>query len=161
MTKAKIPEGQDEYGEDINWDCYIASPFFTPSQLNELEMIKRLCQELGLKYFSPKDELLVKPGDSDEIKDKALRMNIRAMSLSKFIIVNTQDKDMGTIWEAGFSYAIWKPLIYYCSGLKGPFNLMLARTAACVATNPTQLKEYLMAMQENIEFKKPYVGAIE
>ena len=43
--------------------CYIASGWFSPEWLEELENIKSVLDELDLNYFSPKDENLAKPDD--------------------------------------------------------------------------------------------------
>ena len=42
-------------------DCYIASGWFNENQARDLENIKSALDELGVNYFSPKDEIVAKP----------------------------------------------------------------------------------------------------
>ena len=64
---------------------------------------------------------------------------------SNFLLVNTRDKDIGTIWEAGFAFAHQKPIVYFCAGLPegAKFNLMLARSGIKVCTSFEDLEDYL------------------
>ena len=56
--------------------------------------------------------------------------NLHHIETADFLIVNTRDKDIGTIWEAGYAYANEVPIVYFCAGLPegAKFNLMLARS---------------------------------
>ena len=78
-----------------------------------------------------------------------------------FVVCNTRDKDLGTIFEAGFSYASNVPIIYYAEGLQGNFNLMLSRSGRAVATNVSELKDHVKGIMENPEYEKEYVGFVE
>jgi len=42
-------------------DCYIASGWFNENQARDLENIKGALDEIGCRYFSPKDEIVAKP----------------------------------------------------------------------------------------------------
>ena len=59
--------------------------------------------------------------------------------------MNTRDKDIGTIWEAGYAHANEIPIVYFCQGLPegAKFNLMLARSGVKVCTSFEQLDDYL------------------
>ena len=57
--------------------CYIASGWFSPEWLEELESIKTVLDELGLDYFSPKDENLAKPDDAVNVQNAIFDGNIR------------------------------------------------------------------------------------
>ena len=72
--------------------------------------------------------------------------NLHHIETADFVLVNTRDKDIGTIWESGYAYAHKKPIVYFCGGLpKGAkFNLMLARSGVKVCTNFEQLEDYLV-----------------
>jgi nucleoside 2-deoxyribosyltransferase len=82
-----------------------------------------------------------------------------------FVIVNTAGKDLGTIFEAGFSYAYKKPIIYYFKAPDGVnFNLMLAHSGVAVAKNKQQLIDILNQLKNNeFDFSKleKYKGNIE
>ena len=62
-----------------------------------------------------------------------------------WMICNTRNKDMGSIFEAGYFHKLGKPIIYFCSGLPpgAQFNLMLASSGLAVWTNLDDLRGYL------------------
>ena len=59
--------------------CYIASGWFSPEWLAELESIKSVLDDLDLNYFSPKDENLCKPDDDESTQDQIFNGNIKGM----------------------------------------------------------------------------------
>ena len=143
------------------YDCYIASGWFNENQARDLENIKTTLDGLGVKYFSPKDEIVAKRDATLEEQEMIFKGNVDAITGGKFVVCNTRDKDLGTIFEAGFSYASGVPLIYYAEGLQGNFNLMLSRSGRAVATNVDELKEHVKGIMENPSYEKEYVGFIE
>ncbi len=143
------------------YDCYIASGWFNENQARDLENIKQALDELGVKYFSPKDEIVAKRDASKEEQEMIFKGNVDAITSGKFVVCNTRDKDLGTIFEAGFSYASGVPIVYYAEGLTGNFNLMLSRSGRAVATNISELKEHVKGIMDNPEYEKEYVGFIE
>jgi len=140
---------------------YIASGWFNEAQENDLRNIKRVLYELNIPYYSPKDMLQCKVDDSEENKQKVFNQNIREIYRAKFVIVNTRDKDLGTIFEAGVAFAYGIRILYYCEGLKNNFNLMLAQSGNAVATNLEKLKYYAFKMNEDFDFKEKYTGTIQ
>lgn len=145
----------------MSYECYIASGWFNPEQAKDLEDIKEILDNLKCKYYSPKDEEVCPPTAPLEVQKKVFQSNITSILNSKFVIVNTRDKDMGTIFEAGVSYALKIPIIYYCSGLSGSFNLMLSRSGVAVATNLTELFNHVRGILQNPKYKKEYTGGIQ
>ena len=143
------------------YDCYIASGWFNPVQAKDLENIKVALDELNIKYFSPKDEVNLDPTAGPEAQESAFKGNTISITNGKFIIVNTRDKDLGTIFEAGYAYASGVPIIYYCEGLRGMFNLMLSRSGRAVATNIEELKEHVIGIMSNNDYYIEYDGTIE
>ena len=125
--------------------CYIASGWFSPEWLEELENIKLILDNLELNYFSPKDENLAKPDDAVSVQDAIFNGNIKGMEECDWMICNTRNKDMGSIFEAGYFHKLEKPIIYFCAGLPpgAQFNLMLAASGLAVWTNITDLRGYL------------------
>ena len=61
------------------------------------------------------------------------------------MLCNTRNKDMGSIFEAGYFHKLDKPIVYFCAGLPAgaQFNLMLAASGEAVCTSLTDLEEYL------------------
>ena len=140
---------------------YIASPFFNEVQLNDVDDIKAILYELGLNFFSPKDENLANPDDDGDVLLSVFSRNIKEILVCDLMIANTRDKDMGTLFEAGYAYATHVPVIYYCNGLKGNFNLMLAQSAVAVATNKTELFTYISRFLQDKNYSNKYSGRIE
>lgn len=117
---------------------YIAAPFFNPEQIQIVERIKEILSISGIEYFSPKDVCLYEPGkDTREI----LSMNCIAINNAPFIIVVTDGKDVGTMWEAGYAYSNCIPIIYVWLGWKPElkFNLMLAASGKAAVNTFTDL----------------------
>ena len=125
--------------------CYIASGWFSPEWLEELENIKTVLDDLGLDYFSPKDENLCDEDSNVGFQDQVFAGNIRGMEECDWMICNTRNKDMGSIFEAGYFHKLNKPIVYFCAGLPegAKFNLMLARSGIKVCTSFEELEEYL------------------
>ena len=125
--------------------CYIASGWFSPEWLEELEGIKTCLDNLGLAYFSPKDENLCTPDSDLDFQDQVFEGNIRGLAECDWMICNTRNKDMGSIFEAGYFHSLNKPIVYFCAGLPpgAQFNLMLAASGIGVCTSLEQLHSYL------------------
>ena len=145
--------------------CYIASGWFSPEWLEELENIKTTLDNLGMDYFSPKDENLCDPDDDADFQDQVFSGNIRGMHECDWMICNTRNKDMGSIFEAGYFHSLDKPIVYFCAGLPpgAQFNLMLAASGVTVCTSIDALSEYLRATIENGQglLVERYCGKIE
>lgn len=122
--------------------AYIAAPWFTPEQMNLLELVKDTVVQLDIDIFSPKDENMYTPGETSAID--VLLGNCNAIESSDLIVVITNGKDVGTMWEAGYAFAIDRPIIYvWVDRLPGQkFNLMLAASGA-VAYSMIELDELL------------------
>ena len=125
--------------------CYIASGWFSPEWLEELENIKGVLDDLNLRYFSPKDENLCDEDSDVGFQDQVFEGNIRGMEECDWMICNTRNKDMGSIFEAGYFHKLGKPIVYFCAGLPegAKFNLMLAASGISVCTSLESLDDYL------------------
>lgn len=125
--------------------CYIASGWFSPEWLAELESIKSTLDSLNLDYFSPKDENLCDEDSDVGFQDQVFDGNIRGMEECDWMICNTRNKDMGSIFEAGYFHKLGKPTVYFCAGLPAgaQFNLMLAASGIAVCTSIEDLTTYL------------------
>lgn len=144
---------------EYKYEVYLASGWFNPKQADQLDRIKKTLDEMGIKYFSPKDEALATNSDPKTKLKEIFDGNIAAIQESDYIIANTQDKDMGTIFECGAAYTMGVPILYFAEGLTGPFNLMLAESGFGVAKSIDELKE-LITNYKNQE-KVKYDGEIE
>ena len=115
---------------------YIAAPWFTPEQAERLEGIKKLLTNYKIPFYSPKDEcLFTNVTEMDPFK--VLQTNCDAIVESEFILAITDEKDVGTMWECGYAYAMGIPILYVWltkeDGQK--FNLMLAASGAVAHTD--------------------------
>lgn len=115
---------------------YIAAPWFTPKQAERLEGIKKLLTNYKIPFYSPKDEcLFTNVTEMDPFK--VLQTNCDAIVESEFILAITDEKDVGTMWECGYAYAMGVPILYVWltkeDGQK--FNLMLAASGAVAHTD--------------------------
>ena len=135
-------------------DVYIAAPFFNDEQLEIVESIKKLLDEGSISYFSPNDESMFKQGDDPS---SILDLNCNAIDESQFIIVVTDGKDVGTIWEAGYAYGRYVPVVYlwlgYEPGMK--FNIMLAASGA-IAHSYDELQIQIRCKRDTGEFINNY-----
>jgi nucleoside 2-deoxyribosyltransferase len=145
---------------------YLASGWFNPVQAEELTELERIFDERS-EYFdlaSPRRIFVCPPDAPKSVQDETFSGNLHHIETADFLLVNTRDKDIGTIWEAGYAYAMKRPIIDFCAGLPegAKFNLMLARSGIKVCTSFDQLEEYLdRAIQLNELPFEPYDKDIE
>ena len=145
---------------------YLASGWFNPVQAEELTNLETIFDSRS-DYFelaSPRRIFVCPPNAPKEVQDETFSGNLHHIETADFLLVNTRDKDIGTIWEAGYAYAFKKPIIYFCAGLPegAKFNLMLARSGIKVCTSFDQLEEYLDRVINTGELpNEPYEHAIE
>lgn len=143
-------------------NAYIASSWFNPTAFQEVEDIKQALTDAGFGYFSPKD-FFIAPPTADRATQKAtFDGNIEHLNRCEFMVCNTHGKDMGTIFEAGYFNCLGKPIVYFASGLKGQFNLMLAQSGVKVCTSIPELRDYLVRCRTaNQVIEEEYTGLIE
>lgn len=141
---------------------YLAGGWFSPEQEEEHTRIYNLIKD-EYDVFNPKLASLVKPGATQDSMTQTLLGNLDAIQNADIVLVITDRKDIGTIWEAGYAYANQKPIVYYAETLGySSFNLMLAKTGS-VAVNMIQLL-FELSNDDNYTFeqvKHQYVGEIE
>ena len=126
---------------------YLASGWFNPTQDAELTQLEAIFddREPWIELASPRRIFICPPDAPKEVQDGVFTGNLHHIETADFLLVNTRDKDIGTIWEAGYAYAHKKPIVYFCNGLPSgaKFNLMLARSGIKVCTSFDQLEDYL------------------
>ena len=102
-------------------------------------------QGFGTELSSPRRIFVCPPDAPRSVQDETFEGNLAHIKNANFLVVNTRDKDIGTIWEAGYAHALNIPIVYFCAGLPegAKFNLMLARSGIKVCTSFEQLEDYL------------------
>jgi nucleoside 2-deoxyribosyltransferase len=145
-------------------NVYIASGWFSPEWLQEVEDIKKVLEDLNLGYFSPKDYAIAEATASTDTQKQIFDGNVEHLDKCDWMICNTRNKDMGSIWEAGYFYARSKPIVYFCAGLPpgAKFNLMLSASGVAVCTSLDDLRDYLThSKREGRLINRNYTGLIE
>lgn len=126
--------------------AYIAAPFFNEEQIARVERLKSTLSSLDIAYFSPKDESNLKfKGDSTSGLE-VFKQNINEIAKCDILVAITNDKDTGTLLEAGYAYGINKSIFYIYEG-GDSFNLMLANSG--VAT--TSFEELYEVLSKYLE----------
>lgn len=147
------------------YDIYLAGPWFNQEQLERIQRVELILDEFAkdcgipLKVFKPRVETLIKDNPSEEDFTDTFKQNCLSIQDSAIVLAITDGKDVGTIFEAGFAYALNKPIIYYAETLGDkPFNLMLAKSCEDIITSETDLK-FLIAQINCIRtgFAEKYV----
>jgi len=144
---------------------YLASGWFSPDAAEELSCLEEIFDKREwIDLASPRRIFVCPPDAPKEVQDQTFTGNLEHIATSDFLLVNTRDKDIGTIWEAGFAFAHQKPIIYFCAGLPdgAKFNLMLARSGIKVCSSYDQLEDYLDRCNEASQLiVEPYNKSIE
>lgn len=163
----------------MSLNIYIASGWFSEAQEKARQDILKVvndiksCRSIPINIYSPKEEGECQPNVDKKTRSDIFKLNIDKIDWADLVIVNTVEKDLGSIFEAGVTYGFItsferylnnsnsKQIIYYCPGLKGNFNLMLAESGIAVATNESQLFNHIYQRSENKYYKSEYKGLIE
>ena len=144
---------------------YLASGWFNPVQAEELTQLEKICDDRSwIDLASPRRIFVCPPGAPKSVQDETFSGNLHHIKTADFLIVNTRDKDIGTIWEAGYAYSNDVPIVYFCQGLPAgaKFNLMLARSGVKVCTSYDQLEDYLdRCFESGTLIEEPYDQPIE
>lgn len=143
------------------YDFYFASPFFNSKQVEREEALIKILRGFNFSVFSPKENVFLNSNASPGERTACFEDNKRAINSSRAVFAVTDEKDMGTIWEAGYAYGMGIPIIYFAETLNnGVFNLMLAESAIKVFTERRQLTKESLA-KARAGFKEYYGGKIE
>jgi len=143
---------------------YLASGWFSPEWLEEVENIKSVFEKHGVSYFSPKDENLCDNDAAESMQDQIFSGNIKHLHECDWMLCNTRNKDMGSVFEAGYMNCLEKPIVYFCDGLPvgAQFNLMLAASGIKVCRSIEDLDVYLAQCKSTSRLLVDrYVGEIE
>ena len=145
---------------------YLASGWFNSIQDQELTILEKMFHQRSehFELSSPRRIFVCPPSAPKSVQLETFEGNLHHIKTADFLLVNTRDKDIGTIWEAGYAHASNIPIVYFCAGLPegAKFNLMLARSGIKVCTSFEQLENYLDRAIESGELPyEPYDQEIE
>lgn len=131
---------------------YIAAPFFNDEQTKRVERVKKLLNSCNLLFFSPKDESNLLFEENKENQTAVFNLNIRAINAAKIVVVITNDKDTGTMFEAGLAFAFRKKIVYLYEGGKS-FNLMLSNSGIAT-TSIDELEQMLAKLAKGTDYNE-------
>jgi hypothetical protein len=145
---------------------YLASPWFNAEQEERRLRVLNMLVSEGLDVFSPKDDMLFKPGETTPLQ--VVDANCDAIEECDAIVVITDGKDVGTMFEAGYAYSLHAVganpqfILYLWEGGAaldpGKFNLMLGATGQ-VFTDVETLRGVIRGLKETGEYEAD-VGVI-
>lgn len=145
---------------------YLASGWFSPDQERQLTRLEQVFDSRSdwINLFSPRRIFVCPPDAPQDVQENVFAGNVKHIKDADFCLVNTTYRDIGTIWEAGASYAYGTPIVYFCENLPpgAKFNLMLSRSGVKVCTSFDQLEDYLERCKRAGELLyEPYDKEIE
>ncbi|MYF31326.1 MAG: nucleoside 2-deoxyribosyltransferase [Gammaproteobacteria bacterium] len=95
----------------ISRKVYLASPFFTVSELWLVDDVRRGLSDLGLEVFSPLHE--VGPGPAGEVAPA----DIAALKDCDIVFAILDGLDSGTVFEVGYARALEKPVYAFAQNV--------------------------------------------
>lgn len=129
---------------------YLASGWFNEWQEKARQEILEVLNKYEISYFSPKDEVEVKPNATAEDRKKAFEADTEIIKHCDFVIASTVGKDMGTLMEMGMAYAWQTPfIVYFPNEQRLPVNLMIAESAYAVAQSKEELEKLIQKLIDN------------
>lgn len=132
---------------------YLAGGWFTPEQEEEhIRIFKTLIEKTDYEIFNPRIAGEIDTSTSSDKMGKILIGNIEAIQRADKVVVIYDYKDTGTIWEAGYAYALKKPIIYYAEKTITKVNLMLAKTGEFVRNE----EDLISILAADLPFKDVY-----
>lgn len=136
--------------------CYLASGWFNEAEESARQDLLKVLNENGISYFSPKDEIEIKPNATQKEQKEAFDADVNFIKECDFVIASTVGKDTGTLFELGYAYANGIPsIIYFPNDKNLPVNIMLAQSAYAVASTYGQLDNVLKELANNkFDFSK-------
>jgi len=144
---------------------YLASPWFNDAQMQRMQDTLQVLREVwesqgeNRRVYAPYYDLLCPPDADEETRDKVYEANVRESAYSDIIVAVTDEKDLGTIFELGYSACardvslvnpdsvedVAGPVLVGVALTLGdrPFNLMLAKGLDVVCRTLGELRAYL------------------
>ena len=137
------------------FNMYLASPFFNKEQLDRVKRLEDALDDLGyVDIFSPRLESNVKFEEGNS--KLCFSMNIDAIANADIVIAVTNDKDLGTLFEAGYAYALKKPILYLYETKEKElnFNLMLSQSGLAFNSIDDVIKQIQAMYKKALQISK-------
>jgi nucleoside deoxyribosyltransferase len=127
---------------------YIAAPFFSPQQIQRLQVVESMCEKFHAPYHSPRNFMVLRPDATSEELQAVFNSNVTNMLKSQLILALTDEPDTGMHWEMGYAYAKNIPVIIV-SFTKKPVNVMLVQGCAGFVQDEAHLVEFIKGRYYN------------
>lgn len=129
---------------------YIASPFFSPEQLAQVQEIETHLNHNNIKFYSPRSVGVLNDLPEHENESQSKRIyseNVRAMNECTHVVANISkyngSRDSGTLFEVGHFAAQHKPVILFCDSIN-EMSVMLSESAFAVCSNVNRIADSLL-----------------
>ena len=125
---------------------YIASPFFTPEQLAVVEHVEHTLKYVGLSYYSPRHDGVLKdmpPEERLKAGPKLFKMNCEMVCACDAVLALMDYKDTGTTWETGYAFGLGHPVLGYRTDPNQPLNVMLQQCFHAIVYGKEELSMML------------------
>ena len=126
---------------------YLASPFFNEEQLNFVKELEQAFEKEGLEYFSPRSEgILIEmtPEEKEKKMTEIFKSNVTNITKSRLVVAVIDDWDTGTVWEMGFAYGIYIPIMTISNNNYG-LNIMVRQS---VKSHNTKIENLIINIKE-------------
>ena len=129
---------------------YLASPFFTPDQVNSVRALETLIESCGYRCLSPsRDGIVIAAESTWEDRRQGFTWNTDSIESSQLVVANIDDRDQGTSYEMGYAYGQDKPIVTI-SLHNYEVNLMLACGTLGHLKSLEELKVALDILRESL-----------
>lgn len=90
---------------------YIASPFFSEEELNNVKLVEKILSDRKIDFFSPRQHEM--RGDLQKLAPQIFELDKKMIDKSDCVLVLYYGvySDSGTAWECGYAYAKDKAVI--------------------------------------------------
>jgi len=149
---------------------YIASPFFTPTQLIAVEMVENIIRKYNMAFYSPRlDGVLQNMTPEQRVANapKTFKRNCVQIANASCILAILDEKDSGTTFELGFAYACRRYTLVnnrfrifgYRNNPAPTMNIMLRQCLDAFVESPDQLDLLLKAYAAGQPIAQPAPSA--
>ena len=133
------------------YKTYFASGWFTKNQLETYGVVKKILdRHLEFTVFYPKEKSVEQQKSlHDELtRQEVFQQNLDGIIHCDLIVCSTEDKDTGSVFEAGYAHCLSKKILFVNFHLKGHFNLMLQQASIAIAKNKKDFELALIIIKK-------------
>ena len=117
---------------------YISSGWFDKKQRKCLDILETYLQKNeNFEVYSPRLNLKLESTATMAERKKCFAENLKHIRQADLIVSSIEGKDMGTLWENGYAFALGKKIIYtwFTAPKDKKINLMLSMSGIKTFTN--------------------------